>query len=284
LADLPTAADLVNVALLVFRSPFRVHKQLLDTLPNLRLAIRAGAGADGVDVKELARRGVVLRYVAAAETSVAELAFSLLLASMRDVLHLNESLRNGQWRKYDAAGSEIDGKTLTVVGFGRIGRRVARIGFGFGAHIQLVDRSPNKAEKIAASKLVEARVCDVDQALPTTNILVLCCPLTDQTEKMIDSSAIRRMPRGSYVVNVARGGVLDYDAAERALNDGHLAGLALDVYPHEPPGVLPLLQQRRVVATPHIGAQTDEAMLRIGWGVASIIQQFGNESVADMKN
>lgn len=263
-----------DIEIVVVRSPFKVDSPLLDLMPQVRVVIRAGSGSDSISLPDLASRSIKLRFIPSASISVAELAFGLLLGVMRQVSSLNQSLQNGIWRKYEALGCEIAGKTISILGFGQIGQHIAQIASGYGANILLIDRSPGKPEKIAAAERYGGCFCDLDIALPATDILILCCPLTDQTKNLIGRAELLRMKSGSFLINVARGGLLDYGALEWALNIGHLKGVGLDVFPVEPPGDMHLLKHSLVLATPHIGAQTEEAMDRIGASLEKIVEEY----------
>lgn len=263
-----------EVRVIVVRSPFRVTRETMERCPRLRGIVRAGSGTDNIDLAAAAERGIPVQTTPLAATSVAELAFALLLALARQIVPMHASVVAGEWRKWEAMGIELAGKTLLVVGFGRIGREVARIGAAFGMAVQVADPTidrPEKREALAASGAVARTLAD---ALPEADAVVLCCPLNGATRGMLGAAELGRMRRGALLVNVARDELVDTDALLDALRGGRLGGAAIDGFSGPAAVRAELVAHPAVVATPHIGAQTREAHARIGRRIACLVDEL----------
>jgi hydroxypyruvate reductase len=263
-----------SITCLIYRSPFKVSKELLQALSSLKWVIRAGAGRESADLQVLEQRGISFTQVPGGGGSVAELAFGLLLARLRHIEALHASLRQGKWEKYNMLGAEIGGKTAVVIGFGRIGQQIARIAVGFGAHVVAVDSTPEQPEKVRVGEVLNVKFMMMHEAVSQADFLFLACPLTTQTRSLINEPVLALTKRGCILVNVARGGVVDRVALLKALDEGRLAGACLDVFETEPPGADPLVTHPAVVATPHVGAQTAETMSDIGRRVVDLVQTY----------
>lgn len=249
--------SLTACEIVIVRSPYRLDRPTIESLPGLRWVIRAGAGLDNIDIATATARGIVLHSTPVGAPAVAELAIGLLIACARDIPRLDASMKQGEWLKPNTCGTSLFGKTLLIVGFGRVGQRIARAAAGLGMDILVADRTPRAGGKEEVIRsLGSARFISFDDGLPRADVLVLCCPLTEETRDLLSKERIWRLPRGAILVNVARGGVVDQDALLDALDDGQLRGAGLDVHEPEPPGRTRLLEHPRVVATPHVGAQT----------------------------
>ena len=250
-----------EVDALVIRTATRVTGDLLDAAPRVRVVGRAGAGLDNVDLDAAAVRGVtVVSAPEANAVAAAEHTFALLLAVARGVTVADAELKDGRWNPEHPLGFELHGKTLGVVGFGRVGQRVARRARAFGMQIHLVD--PVIDEVVRAE--VEGRIfADLAELLPTVDVLTLHVPLDETTRGMIGKSELELVPEGAILVNCARGGVVEETALLERLDSGRLRGAGLDVFSQEPPVDPRLAAHRRVVATPHWGAHTVEAKGRV---------------------
>ncbi|MDI3316352.1 MAG: phosphoglycerate dehydrogenase [Bacillota bacterium] len=240
---------------LVVRSATRVDAELFAAAPRLSIVGRAGVGVDNVDVAEATRRGVVVVNVPDGNTlSAAEHTFALMLAMLRRLPVADAALRTGRWERH-LVGAQAYGKTLGIVGLGRIGRQVALRARAFGMRVLAHD--PFLGAQQAAG---EVELVELDRLLQEADILTVHTPLTPQTRHLIGAREIARMKPGAYIVNCARGGIVDEEALAAALEEGRLAGAALDVWEEEPPRPdHPLLRSDRVVVTPHLGASTVEA-------------------------
>ena len=244
----------------------QIPPALFDTAPRLRAVVRHGAGLDMIPVDVASRHGVAVANVPAVNAqSVAEYAVAQMLALARRLPAIDAALHRAGWpaaRALADGASELQGKTLVVVGLGAIGQALARIcTLGFGMQVIGVRRTPRTDGDI--------RELPLDDALPLADYLVLACPLTPETRGLLDARRFQLLKPGARLVNVARGPVLDEDALLHALRSGRLAGAALDVFATQPlPAESPLLQLPQVLATPHLAGLTDEAMARMSRGVA----------------
>ncbi|MDX1660831.1 MAG: phosphoglycerate dehydrogenase [Gemmatimonadota bacterium] len=241
---------------LIVRSGTTVDAELLDRAERLRVIGRAGVGLDNVDVDAATDRGVlVMNTPGANATATAEHAWALLLALCRRVPAAHASVRRGEWERKAFVGTQLEGKTLGVVGLGRVGRQVARRGRGFGMRVLAHDPflSAEAAEEL------QVDLVELDDLLAGADVVSLHAPLTDETRGLIGSDRIARMRPGAMLVNAARGGLVDESAVVEALDEGRLGGAAFDVYDTEPPDGSPLLERDDVVLTPHLGASTVEA-------------------------
>ncbi|MEM3102374.1 MAG: D-2-hydroxyacid dehydrogenase [Candidatus Caldarchaeum sp.] len=259
---------------LVVRGRTKVTARVIESgLPTLRVVGRAGVGLDNVDVEFASRHGVkVLNTPEAPTNSVAELVVGLMIAVARKVAWCDRMMRTGKWPKHEAMGVELAGKTLGVVGYGRIGRAVARIAHAMGMRVLAYDVIPIPADVL---KEAEARLTSLEDVLRNSDVITLHVPLTPETRRFINSEKIGMMKPSAILVNASRGEVVDEEALYEALSTGRLAGAGLDVFEREPPTGSKLLLLDNVVATPHVGAQTYEAQEAAGRMLAAkIIEAF----------
>jgi D-3-phosphoglycerate dehydrogenase len=263
-----------STRVIVVRSPFRVTRETMDRCPELRAIVRAGSGTDNIDLAAAGERGVRVLTTPLASTSVAELAFGLLMAVARQIPLMHRSLCEGEWRKWEAAGTEITGSTLLVVGFGRIGQEVARVAGGFRMRVLVADPTPHKPEKEQALRETGATVRALDEALAHADSVILCCPLTPATRGMLGAAELGRMKRGAILVNVARDELVDGAALLDALRGGRLGGAAIDGFSGPNAVDAELMAHPCVVGTPHVGAQTREAHERIGTQIERLVDEL----------
>jgi D-3-phosphoglycerate dehydrogenase len=265
--DLLTA--LKGVHGLLVRSATKVTAEVLAGAPDLRVVVRAGTGLDNVDTAAADARGVVVRNTPDANTvSVAEIAFGMLLALERHLAEAAADLRAGRWEKSKYAGREIFGRTLGVVGFGRIGREVANRARAFGMSVlafdELVRKSPAGFEWV--------RQTDRDSLLRESDVITLHLPLTEHTRHSLSTREFGLVKPDAVLVNASRGGVVDETALHAALTTGRLRAAAIDVFEREPaPADHPLLRLPNVLALPHLGASTSEAQRRAGTDAAAAL-------------
>ena len=254
---------------LVVRSATKVRRELLEGAPNLRVVGRAGVGVDNIDLEAATERGVAVLNAPAGNTvSAAELTLALILSMVRRVAEADNSVRRGEWARSRFKGVELRGRTLGLVGAGRIGSEVARRCRAFGMRVIAYD--PYLTDERAADLGVE-RV-ELDGVIEGADVLSLHVPLTDDTRDMMDSGTLARMKKGSFLVNVARGGVVNEAALAEALREGHLAGAALDVFVNEPlEEGSPLRDAPNLVLTPHLGASTEEAQELVAGEIAAAV-------------
>jgi D-3-phosphoglycerate dehydrogenase len=255
---------------LIVRSATKVRGEMLEKASALRVVGRAGVGVDNIDLQEATARGVAVMNAPAGNTvSAAELTLALILAMARRVAEADASVRTGEWARSRFKGAELRGRTLGLVGAGRIGGEVAKRCRAFGMNVVAYD--PYLTAERAAELRAEA--VELDDVLARADVLSLHVPLTDTTRKMIDAEAIASMKPGSYLVNVARGGVVDEAALADALESGHLAGAALDVFENEPLEEGSRLRAApNLVLTPHLGASTAEAQELVATEIAETVR------------
>lgn len=250
---------------LIVRSGTRVTKEVIAAGRQLRVIARAGVGVDNVDVAAATRRGILVVNTPEGSTiAAAEHTMALLLALARRIPAACASLARGAWERERFVGTELYGKTLGIIGLGKIGGEVARRASAFGMRVLAYD--PYISEDRA--KRIGAELVGWEEILARSDFLTLHVPLTHQTRHLLNREALGRMKPGAYLVNCARGGIVDEGALLEFLDCGHLAGAALDVFEREPPGDSPLVTHPRVVATPHLGASTEEAQRAISLEVS----------------
>jgi len=253
---------------LVVRSGTQVTAELLAAGTDLKVVGRAGIGVDNVDVAAATERGILVVNAPTANVlSATEHTFALLLALARRVPAAHASLSGGAWERKKFVGVELQGKTLGVVGFGRIGRRVAARARAFEMKVLAYDPflDPAVAERL------DVEMGSLDEVLAGADFVTLHTPLTDETRNLVDAGKLALMKQGAMLINCGRGGVVDEAALAEALDSGHLAGAALDVFAQEPPEDYSLMAHPKVVVTPHIGAQTHEAQTRIATQTAEMV-------------
>lgn len=261
---------LEKAAGLIVRSATRVDADVLDRAPGLRVVGRAGVGVDNIDVTAATQRGVAVMNAPGGNTiSAAELTMALLLSVARRVTEADRTIRDGKWERSRLQGVELRGKTLGVIGAGRIGWEVAERCRAFGMDVIVYD------PYLPADRVDELRphLVTLDQLIEGADVISLHVPLNAETKGLIDADALRRMKKGAFVLNASRGGVVDETALAHALGDGLIAGAGLDVFETEPlPPDSPLLTAPNLVLTPHLGASTKEAQVQVALEVARSIR------------
>ena len=257
---------------LVVRSETKVTAQVMDGLPRLRAVGRAGVGVDNIDVAAATARGVVVMNAPDGNTmTTAEHTMALLLSLARRVPQGHASLRAGRWERKKFVGVELRGKTLGIVGLGRIGRVVASRAQGFEMRVVAFDPfvAPEQARELEIELLPLEEVC------ARADFLTVHTPLTAETRGVIGARELARVKRGARVINCARGGLIDERALHDAIREGRIAGAALDVFEQEPPpGDHPLLSLEEVIVTPHLGASTKEAQEGVAVTVAEQMRDY----------
>ncbi len=267
-ADRPRLAEIIgDFDALVVRSATKVTAELLHAAKRLKVVGRAGIGVDNVDVAAATEQGVVVVNAPTANLlSATEHTFALLLAVARRVPEADASTKAGGWNR-KLTGVELQGKTLGVIGFGRIGQRVAKRAHGF--EMKVVTHDPYLDP--AAARRLEVEMLPLDDLLRRSHAITVHTPLTEQTRHLLDAERLALLPRGALVINCGRGGVIDEEALLAALESGAVGGAGLDVFAEEPPSDLRLVRHPRVVATPHLGAQTREAQERTSTETAEMV-------------
>lgn len=265
LANAIAEADAVLV-----RSSTRITRESLARADRLKAIGRAGVGVDTIDVDAATERGIPVLTAPEGNTiSAAELTMALLLAVARKVPGADRSMKAGEWDKKSFTGTELHGKTLGLIGAGRIGGEVARRARGFGMRVLVYDPFLN-AER---ARSLDVETGAIDEVIERADVISVHVPLTDATRNLIGAAQIARMKKGVLLLNVARGGVVDEQALLAALQSGQVAGAALDVFETEPlPADHPFRSQPNVVLTPHLGASTSEAQHSVAIEIAGAVR------------
>ena len=254
---------------LVIRSATTVDQELINHCPNLKYVIRAGEGTDNIDKKYCQDRGIKVSNTPGANSnSAAEHAVALIFTLLRKTAFANQSMKEGKWEKNLFAGNELWKKRVGFVGFGRIGKIVAKRISGFEPNISFYDpfieESPEPSWKKAS----------LEEIFETSDIISVHTPLMDSTRNLIDSKLLSLMKPDAILVNAARGGIINEADLYETLNSKKIRGAALDVFANEPLVDSPLISLDNVVLTPHLGASTDEAQVRVGIMAAQQLREF----------
>lgn len=256
---------------LIIRSAVKVTPKVLTAAPKLKVIGRAGIGVDNIDVEASTEQGVVvLNTPDANATTTAELAIAHLFSLSRNLPAADLSVRSGKWERSAFMGAEITGKTIGIVGYGTIGRIVASRCLGLKMRVLAYD--PFVTREVFEADGVEPM--DLDEMVSEVDYITLHCPLIEKTRNLINADRIARMKPEARIINCARGGLIDEAALLEALQQGRLAGAALDVYEHEPPTDSPLLNQEKLVFTPHLGASTEEAQVAVGVEISKQVTSY----------
>ncbi|GAA2466294.1 hypothetical protein GCM10010405_58580 [Streptomyces macrosporus] len=272
----------VDADALLIRSATKVDAEVLAAAGRLRIVARAGVGLDNVDVAAATDAGVLVVNAPTSNiVSAAEMAVGLLLATARNIAPANSALKDGEWARSRYAGVELAGKTVGVVGLGRIGALVAERLAAFRMKVVAYDPyvKPERATELGVELL------DLDSLLETSDFVTVHLPKTPETIGLIGEEALRKVKPSVRIVNAARGGIVDETALALALKEGRVAGAGIDVFEFEPTVESPLFDFESVVVTPHLGASTSEAQEKAGVSVATSVRlAFAGEPVPDAVN
>ena len=266
-------AAMSDAAAIIVRSATKVDREMIEAAPHLTVIGRAGIGTDNIDLDAATERGVMVVNAPNANTiSAAEHTMALILAQARRVAEADRSLREGRWDRSKYQGIELHGKTLGVLGLGKIGTLVAQRASAFGMRIVAYDPfvSADRARRLGVAMLT------LDEVLAESDVITVHLPRTPKTENLINAESIARMKDGVRIVNVARGGIVSESDLADAVRSGKVGGAAVDVFDTEPTTESPLFDVPEVTVTPHLGASTQEAQGKAGIAVA--------EAVADALN
>ncbi|PKL08755.1 MAG: hydroxyacid dehydrogenase [Spirochaetae bacterium HGW-Spirochaetae-7] len=243
--------------IVIVRSKTKVGKDMIDAAPKLKFVIRGGVGVDTIDVPYAESKGiVVVNTPEASSVAVAELAFAMMAAMPANIVAADVSMKQGKWLKKDLERTELMGKTLGLIGIGRIARELAVRAKAFGMYVVAYDKYVDKSDA--------AEMMSLEQVYAKADYISIHTPLTDETRGMINAASIARMKKGVRLINTCRGQVVIEADVAAALERGQLAGYATDVYDKEPPEGSPLLAAPNALLTPHIGASTAENLARLG--------------------
>lgn len=254
---------------LIVRSATKVKGELLDNAKKLRVIGRAGEGLDNVDFEKAKQLGIALVNTPhVSYMSVAELTIGYIIALARGIVQGTISLREGKWEKEALMGTEINGKTLGVIGCGYIGKTVERLAISLGMKV------------LGVEECVYDRFVPLNEMLPEADFITIHVPLTPHTRHMLSTNEFNKMKNGVMIVDCSRGGVIDQEALYQALVSGKVKAAALDVFEEEPPKNSKLFTLKNVIATPHVGAQTREAQLRASVQIAKRVIEALDKSVS----
>lgn len=266
-------ARLEETEILIVRSNTRVDREFISRLPKLRLVVTATHGEDHVDKQALAERGILFRTAPVQSYDVAQGVMAYVFAFATNMVTADRSMKRGEWRKKELVGFRVKGKTLGIVGYGRIGREVARQALANGLMVIVYEKDARaRLENSLPVRFAET----LEELLSSSDIITIHVPLTDETRGMIGERELAIVKNGAFLINTARGGIVDEEALLKALEKGRLAGAALDVFHHQPPLVNnsseKLARHEKVVASPHSIAQTRETLRQKGETVLEIIR------------
>jgi len=256
---------------MAIRSATKVTADVIKAAKKLKVVGRAGIGVDNVDIPAATAAGVIVMNTPFGNSiTTAEHAIAMMMALARDLPAANASTQAGKWEKNRFMGTEVYGKTLGLIGAGNIGSIVADRAKGLKMHVVAFDPylSPERASSLGIEKV------ELNELLARADFITLHTPLTNETRNIISADAINRMKKGARVINCARGGLVDEAALKAALDSGHLAGAALDVFEEEPAKSNILFGNEKVIATPHLGASTEEAQENVALQVAEQISDY----------
>ncbi|SLM18907.1 D-isomer specific 2-hydroxyacid dehydrogenase NAD-binding protein [uncultured spirochete] len=256
-----------DAEVLIVRSKTKVDKAMIDAAPKCRYIIRGGVGVDTIDVEYAKSKGIsVDNTPEASSLAVAELAFALMIAMPNHLVRADVSMKEGKWLKKELERTELHGKTLGLVGIGRIGRELALRAKAFGMSVLAYDKYVTSSDV--------AKLVSLDEVFAKADYISLHTPLTDETRGMINASSISKMKQGVFLINTCRGQVVVEQDLADALKSGKMSGYATDVYNKEPPEGSPLLGAPNVLMTPHLGASTEENLLRLGDSIVARLRKY----------
>jgi D-3-phosphoglycerate dehydrogenase len=256
----------------VVRSATKFRKPAIDAATDMKVIVRGGVGLDNIDVEYAKSKGIEVRNTPAASSqSVAELALAHMFAVARFLGDANYTMRKGEWNKKKYKGIELAGKTLGVIGIGRIGQYLAKKAMALGMNVVAQDKF------ITQSPMKDVPLVELDELFSRSDFISLHVPFVKEDGPVIGKAELAKMKDGAVLVNCARGGTVDEDALLEALDSGKLYGAGVDVYEEEPTHNTKLLNHPKVSVTPHVGASTREAQGRVGQEVADILLSFARE-------
>jgi D-3-phosphoglycerate dehydrogenase len=271
------ATALADADALVVRSAVQVDDALMESAPKLRVIGRAGVGVDNIDADAATRRGIVVMNTPGANAvAVAELTIGLMLGLARKVTAANSSMHAGKWEKKNLQGAELRGKTLGILGLGRIGLEVARRAKGFG--VEIIGSDPFVSGAVARENGI--KLGTLEELIASSDYITLHVGLTPQTTGVINAKSLAAMKKGVRIINCARGELIDDAALVAALKSGQVAGAALDVFAEEPPKNSPYAELENVILTPHIAGSTAEAQEAVGIQIARQVRDYLKLGVA----
>ena len=271
-------AQIVGCDVLVFRSGPDINSEVMQCAPELSLLIRAGSGLDNLDLNYVDQRGIELRRIERpGARAVAELAFALMLSLARQIRLADTSLREGKWAKHELTGYLLSGKTLGIYGAGNIGMQVGKMGAAWGMTVIGCVEAPSDERRQLLLK-EDIRLADASEVLTGADFLSIHLPLKESTTNLFDEKYFSMMKSNAYLINLARGGVVNEQALLQALENNEIAGAGMDVHQREGEGqISPLAALPNVVLTPHIGAGTHDTQREIGEQIIDIVAEHADQ-------
>lgn len=268
---------------LIVRSGTKVSRAIIEACPSLKVVGRAGAGVDNIDLAAATERGIIaVNAPTGNSVAAAEHAIALMFALARNIPQADGAMRRGEWNRHIYTGKAVSGKTLGIVALGRVGSEVAKRAKGLG--MSVIGFDPYFPAERATALGIE--LVPLAEIWEKSDFITLHAPLTDDTRAIINRETIAKMKKGVYIINDARGGLVDDEALRDALDSGHVAGAAVDVFEQEPPPAThPLLNRKDVIVTPHLGASTTEAQLDVAREIAeAVLGALRGDVVSSMVN
>ncbi|MDR7072580.1 phosphoglycerate dehydrogenase [Fictibacillus barbaricus] len=263
--------ELETINGLMVRSATKVTEAVLEKLPGLKIIARAGVGVDNIDVAAATKKGILVVNAPEGNTiSTAEHTWAMMMSLLRNIPQANQSLKTGEWNRKKYTGQELYQKTLGIVGMGRIGSELAKRAKSFSMNVLVFD----PYFPLEKQKELSVTSVDLDTLIQQSDIITVHTPLTKDTRKLLNADNLKHAKRGAFILNCARGGIIDEEALLHFLDNGHLAGCALDVFEQEPPVNRSLIEHENVVVTPHIAASTVQAQKNVAFMASDEIKSF----------
>nr|WP_307760323.1 NAD(P)-dependent oxidoreductase [uncultured Peptostreptococcus sp.] len=261
-----------DIDIIIVRSATKIRKEIIDEAlktKNLKMIIRAGVGLDNIDVNYARENGIVVRNTpSASSNAVAELVLCEMLVLARNVKIANLKLGEGIWDKKNLKGTEIYGKTIGIIGFGNIARKLAQKAHNLGMKVMYNDIAEYENEG------KDYKFANFDEIIENADYITVHTPLTEKTKYMFNKDVFKRMKNTAFLINCARGGIVNEKDLLEALNQNQIAGAAIDCFENEPRPLEDIVNHPRVTVTPHIGASTNEAQKRIAYEIVDIVSDY----------
>lgn len=276
-------SNIKNFDVLIVRSRTKVTAEVIQAGTKLKVIARAGAGLDNIDVNAAKNKNItVVNAPEALSVAVAELVLGLMLSLARSISTADAAMKEGKWIKHLLTGFELRGKRLGIVGFGKIGRAVAKRALSFEMKVTAYDVAPSSlagAKEMGVETAAAGRK-GFEELLKTSDMITIHVPMLPETRNMFGEKELALMKKGAVLINASRGGIVDESALLKAIKEGRIGGAGLDVYETEPPKSFDLVKLQNVVSTPHIGAQTAEAQDLAGDIIATKIIDIFKKSAS----
>lgn len=261
-----------DIDIIIVRSATKIRKEIIDEAlktKNLKMIIRAGVGLDNIDVNYARENGIVVRNTpSASSNAVAELVLCEMLVLARNVKIANLKLGEGIWDKKNLKGTEIYGKTIGIIGFGNIAKKLAQKAYNLGMKVMYNDIAKYENEG------KDYKFANFDEIIENADYITVHTPLTEKTKYMFNKDVFKRMKNTAFLINCARGGIVNEKDLLEALNQNQIAGAAIDCFENEPRPLEDIVNHPRVTVTPHIGASTNEAQKRIAYEIVDIVSDY----------